>query len=505
MNFIPFFHHTIKPSIRQLFIVFCLLFSTFCFLPSAFSQVDPPLRVEFESAKDQQDYHFVSLAQQGVAVFYQNAILNADTMQWVFIHYDTNLVKKNIFKIKLPNLCQYFATDFSNNKLYLFFQKPAYKKDTLKNYLLEWNLFSDGFQLFDLVNYKSPYVTSIKVTDDYLFIIINEQKIKSIVFYNLQTDEKQTLQTTDEEITSFESFCVDTLAKTTYCCLFLKSRGGAHAELFVTDYSGAVKKRAILPFFEDLIYNSVKLAITGKDSLLLTGGYSSPKTQKQKNCYSGIFTLQFLKNRFLDLQTYTFGALLTKDSELNTKYLGETNLAMNGHLRQSNGRVFFITEVFYPEYQYTTTSSYRGYGYYGYETPTRMFAGFRYLNAYILEFNTQGLLLHEWFFPMVNVLTQSFYHLVDLYQTPNDNTLIYYVYKNEVISQFMYGQQVLAAKSAIPVVLSYKSDILEYSSNVSMQHWYDNSFLLSGYQYIKNSQRGKGKRYVFFLNKLICE
>ena len=69
----------------------------------------------------------------------------------------------------------------------------------------------------------------------------------------------------------------------------------------------------------------------------------------------------------------------------------------------------------------------------------------------------------------------------------------------------MNGKQVLGAKAAIPVALTDKTDILEYSSNIAMQHWYNNSFLLSGYQYIKNAQRGKGKRYVFFLNKLICE
>ena len=69
----------------------------------------------------------------------------------------------------------------------------------------------------------------------------------------------------------------------------------------------------------------------------------------------------------------------------------------------------------------------------------------------------------------------------------------------------MNGKQVLSPQTTIPIELTNKTDILEYSSDVSMQHWYDNKFLVSGYQYIKNTQRGKGKRYVFFLNKLVCE
>jgi len=486
-------------------LLFLLILNSQFSILNLFAQIDPPLRIELESAKDQQDYKFASLAQHGVAVFYQSAILSVDTAQWVFIHYDTNLVRTRIYKIKLPNLCQYLAADFSDNKLYLFLQKPAYKKDTLRNYLLEWNALTYDFQLFDLQNYRSPYLSSIKVADDHLFMIIDEQKTKSIVYYNYKTHDKQTLSTEDE-ITSIESFYIDTASKKTYCCLFLSSRKSSHAELITTDYSGKIKERAAFPYYEDVIYNSARITFVGRDSLLITGGYSHAKDKKQKGCYSGIYTIYFVKNKFSDITPHLFGALLVNESGGDMKYLSEPNLAMNGHVRHSNGHIFVITELFYPEYRYTTGSpSYRSFGYYGYDPPTQIFAGFRFLNAYILEFNPQGLLLNEWHFPIRNVLTQSLYHLVNLHQDKEGNTLFYYVYKDEIISQFMNGQQVIGAQAAMPIALSHKTDILEYGTHTTMQHWYNNNFLLSGYQYIKNTQRGKGKRYVLFLNKLICE
>ena len=481
----------------------CFIVSTLCFL-HAQAQIDPPLRLELESTKDQQDYKFASLSHLGVAVFYQSAILSVDTAQWVFIQYDTNLARTHIFKIKLPNLCQYLAADFSDEKLYLFLQKPAYKKDTLKNYLLEWNLLTHNFELFDLQNYKFPYLSSIKVAEDYLFITVDGQKTKSIIYYNYKTHTKQAVQFIEDEIVSIESFCINTLQKETCFCMFLKNKTGARAELFVTDYAGNIKERKPFPFYEDLIYNSAQIAFVGKDSLLLVGGYSNIKDKKPKGCYSGVYSISFANHRFSDINTYSFGALLEKDSTLNTKYLAEPNIAMNGHITQSNGKVFAIVDVFYPEYQYTS-SSYRSFGYYGYDPPTQVFSGFRFLNAYILEFTPYGSLLNEWYFPITNVLTQSLYNLVNIFQDKEENSLFYYVYRNEIISQFMNGKQVLGAKAAIPVALTDKTDILEYSSNIAMQHWYNNSFLLSGYQYIKNAQRGKGKRYVFFLNKLICE
>jgi hypothetical protein len=285
----------------------------------------------------------------------------------------------------------------------------------------------------------------------------------------------------------------------------LKNKKSSRAELFITDYSGNIKENAIFPFYTDLIYNSARIALVGKDSLLILGGYTNIQDKKPKNCYSGIYTLKFTKKGFSVMDTYTFGALLEKDSAVNKNFLQEPNLTMNGYISQSNGHIFVITDVFYPEYQYPVSTSYRGFGYYGYDPPTETFAGYRFLYAYILEFNPQGVLLNEWYFPIKNVLTKSLYNLVKLHQDEDANSLFYYVYNNEVVSQLMHGQSVLAPQTALPVELLNRTDILEYSSNVSMQHWYNNSYLLSGYQYIRNPQRGQGKRYVFFLNKLICE
>jgi hypothetical protein len=337
-------------------------------------------------------------------------------------------------------------------------------------------------------------------------MVVNEQKTKTIVYYNYKTHAKQAIQFAEDEITSIESFRVDTAVKKTYSCMFLSNKKSARAELIVTDYSGNIKERVVFPYYEDVLYNSAKATVTGKDSLLVVGGYSNSKDKKPRSCYSGIYTMQFAKNKFSDISMHPFGALLAKDAEINTKYLNEPNLAMNGHVTQSNGHIFAITEQFHTEYQHTTgSSSYRGFGYSSYDPPTRVFMGFKFSSAYILEFNAQGMLLNEWYFPIRDVLTQSLYNLVNLHQDNDGNTLFYYVHKNEVISQFMNGQQIISAQAAIPIELIHKTDIVEYSSSIFMQQWYSNKFLLSGYQYIRNTQRGKGKRYVFFLNKLICE
>jgi hypothetical protein len=370
---------------------------------------------------------------------------------------------------------------------------------------LEWNLKNNDFQLYDLQNFKNTYISSIEVADNYLFVVINEQKSKGIIHYNYRTHTKQTIQYIEDEVISIESFFVDTIGKTTGFCLFLKNKQGTRAELFVTDYSGKVKKRIVFPIYEDLIYNSAKATVTGRDSLLIMGGYSNVRDKKQSGCFSGIYTLLYSQNNFSEVRTYSFGALLSKDSAYHAKYIGEPNLAMNMHIKQSNGQFFAITEVLYPEYQYTTsTSHYRSFGYYGYDPPSYVFAGFRFLNAYILQFGTRGQLVDEWYVPFQNLLTQSVYNMIDIYQDKEGNSLFFYGNQNNIVSQFMHGRQVLAAQATMPVELLSRTDILEYSSNLSMRNWYGNRFFFFFFQYIKNLQRSI-KRYVFFMNKMICE
>jgi len=62
---------------------------------------------------------------------------------------------------------------------------------------------------------------------------------------------------------------------------------------------------------------------------------------------------------------------------------------------------------------------------------------------------------------------------------------------------------VLDKTTSIFIETSRKNDIIEYSEKLQMENWYENNFLIHGYQYLKNnSKNNKGKRYVFFVNKL---
>ena len=53
---------------------------------------------------------------------------------------------------------------------------------------------------------------------------------------------------------------------------------------------------------------------------------------------------------------------------------------------------------------------------------------------------------------------------------------------------------------------SQPRDMVDYNIDTHLTHWYDDNYLVSGYQYIVNKGKGaKAKRFVFFLNKIIYE
>ena len=82
-------------------------------------------------------------------------------------------------------------------------------------------------------------------------------------------------------------------------------------------------------------------------------------------------------------------------------------------------------------------------------------------------------------------------------------TAIFYPYNSNLSYCLINGYETIESTETIPIECLYKKDMVEYSRDLNMYNWYDNKFIISGYQQIvNNSKSAKGKRYVFFMNKL---
>jgi hypothetical protein len=169
--------------------------------------------------------------------------------------------------------------------------------------------------------------------------------------------------------------------------------------------------------------------------------------------------------------------------------------------------VLFLTELYYPEYTTTTTyNNYDPYSYYG-RTPTytNTFSGYRYVNAYITTFDTAGLLSWSYYFPFQNLITYRLMQRLSAHFL-GEETLLYYPFNTYITATLLHHATTIEPLTTINLETNYPRDMVEYSRDARITHWYGDNFLCSGYQYIRNGTKGfKSKRYVFYLNKLRYE
>lgn len=256
------------------------------------------------------------------------------------------------------------------------------------------------------------------------------------------------------------------------------------------------------PQYKGYSYKSARLVKTDSNSYLIVGTYSNETEKRNNNIHTGVYTITFNNGKFGYPNFYNYTSLKTKDAQAIVKAQGNNlNLQLViGAVYSNNQQYGFVTEVFYPEY---TTTNYYSPGSYYVSTPVSIFDGYRFLNAYITTFDQNGALLWDNYMPITNMLTQSLNPKVGLHIDSQNNGYIFYPNGSTVTSTLVHDYTVLEPILTEKLATSNPRDIVESTSQIKVERWFADSYLIYGYQTIKNPSRGKGgKRFVFFMNRL---
>jgi hypothetical protein len=472
------------------------------------AQSDPPLRIELPTAQDADDYHFTLMGKEGVMVFYEGMKVSNDSTEWVMMHYDTNLQKRYAYNIILPPQAAFRKSFYDNGKLYLLYQDVVGKKEVPKTYLSVVDIHERKAERYVLQDIpKFEIASNLKAYDNHAVFSIIVENAYLLFFYNFQTGGLQRFAVTDAAIISEQFIEIDSFNHKVLMGLgVLYGNKMAVLSVFETDYDGLLLKQVALPAFEDYVYMSMRLKQLDSSRALIIGTYNLASSRKTGAYHSGVYTLIYENSMMGYPEFFNYTNLHKKDTLKNGKIKEQAvDLQLLVSDIISNDSCFsLITEVYYPEYNYNSgyydNSSY----YYGgaYTPPQTYFVGYRYVNAYVTCFDRNGELLWDNYFPFTNILTRRLARRVSLYYTPY-GTAIFFPYNSNLTACLMNGYTVVENTETVPIECLYKKDVVEYSRDLNMYNWYDNKFIISGYQNIvNNSKSTKGKRYVFFLNKL---
>lgn len=477
-------------------------------LSSAQAEDNTPIRIEFESGKDWYEYNYLPLGDQGVMIINRGKLIHPDTVLWSFTFYDTNFVKKNNIEIKALSNLLLAGSHFSGEDYYFLFQTSSGRKVPTRSFILTGNThnidtkenqytYSEIFP--DLIS-----VSQISAVDHHLFLFSTEKENHAICFYDLAAQKVTKKIDLGNNYTEF--VVLDTASQKVLIATneYTNPDGsiGQGFMLYESNYEGSALIKTPFPQYEQYQYKSARLAKTGPGSYLIIGTYNNQTDKKPSNLHSGVYTIVYENSKINYPNFFNYTSLKTKDSKAIAK-AQNNNLNLQlviGDVYSNDQQYGFITEVYYPEY---TTTNYYAPGSYYVSTPVSTFEGYRFLNAYVTTFDKRGNLLWDHFMPINEMLTQSLDAKVGLFIDRDNNGYIYYPYGNTITSTLVNNYTILEPILTEKISSMYQKDIIESTMQIKLERWYGDTFILTGYQSIRNSNYGKsGKRFVFFMNRI---
>ena len=487
-----------KAIILTINLLFLLLRST--------AQYDAPIRIELETLKDHQDFYYNAAGKHGVFIAYEGTSQNPDSSEWVCLHYDTNLYKDYHFTVTLPAFTTYAGSTVSDHFYYLLLQKSLPKKEAVQTFLITVDLGTNLYKTEFLPDFHNGNINNLYAIDNHLAAVAtSSNKQDSIFFYHCLDGNALCLG----DIFPYKmEFCVADTFNHRWLFGLKEYKGNTDGEIFICQYDYLNKRANVRSFLSatpskgDYLYNSARAIVLNKDTTLIMGTFNTLQDRSSTNLHSGVYTLLLHQ---LDLDT----ALFYNYTNLKTAQANVTGNNLNlqlliGNTGHNDNQFSFITEVYYPEYDYTYTSYHDYYG--GYTNiPHETFAGFRFVNAYITTFGRDGKLLWDNYLPFSNILTQQPYKRVCV-DYIGDDALIFYPKANRLFYTLVNGYDVLGKTDYVSIETNQPRDAVDYNIDTRLEHWYDSNYLVSGYQYIVNKGKSaKAKRFVFFMNKIVYE
>ncbi|MDL2296562.1 hypothetical protein LJC37_01260 [Bacteroidales bacterium OttesenSCG-928-E04] len=463
------------------------------------------MRVEIELPRDATDYKTIPVGENGVIIFYEGQGTHIDSATWVFIQYDTNLVKQKSHVIKTPANLVYNIATHEGEKMHLFLLDKFQKKTTLNSYFLTLNFATGEYNLATIEGFYDENINFAKKVNDNFFLISYLKRNYDVYHYDAKLNQIHTLKFGKEYIQSIEFCEVDTFMRRISWGMVLElSSNNTVMHYIETDYSGSIISKLPFPRYTGYSYMTARMMIIDSTQSLVIGTYIDDEDKRKSLLPTGIYTMRMIDHTLQDPDFFSDTQIKSNDSTVAKPVKKDQNLqALVGNIKRTNGNYTLVTEIFYPEYEYT--SSNYGYDpfYYGTRsTPTTNFLGYRFLHANIITFDENGQLIWSQHMPFRNVLTLNLFPRISTFQFEN-NTVIYYIF-NATLSYMMVNRHtVIEPVTSKNIILSNSNEAVDYSRNVQINNWYGNYFLVSGYQNLKGKSRSsKTKRYVFYMNKM---
>lgn len=513
------------------------------------------MRVEIDAKSGFDDYKLITYNNNGLLLFYRNNKMTNDGFyKWYFSFYDTQLKETWNIEENISARYKIIKTNNDENNLYMLFERLG-RSDKLPElifYIL--NINTHKFETHQIFTKDKCVITQFEVLDDKLLM----------AGYKYPGNSKFVLQTlysftfvplfTGSTVVKYQPYIAHyDIKNKQYKVIESSYKSQAYVKevnkdkkrkVFSVAIKNFVSKNVSILHIVNISTDGTKLssvpieikefgrkAATAKVSYLSNGSqlaigtYNNLKGRKANPAFSGfdedatgIYVSKINNNLVEKINCFNFSELKSFYKSISQRTA--MNISKRSMNKKAKGKEYsleysiilhdiidrdsnfiLIAETYYPEFRNVTYTNFDMYGY-PYTQTYSVFEGYRYTNALILCFDSNGNLLWDNNIEMWDVLS---YNLKEKVKAlfDEDEILLTYSSNGSIAFKIIQGNKVIENKDKIEIATGNKNDKLIEDYNSDLEYWYDDFFISFGLQHIKNADgRQKNKRTVFYLNKI---
>jgi hypothetical protein len=529
------------------------------------AQSGSTLRLEIPAPAGSAPFNYVTDGESGVCIFYPTINeTGKDSVSWSFMMVDDQLKELWHKQVPLHKDVTFLKSLATNEAIYLLFHDTKRNKDANIFVFMIIPKFRLITEHRGMIPDKAE-VIDFELSNSFALIGYNNRKGQpGIIGFSLVTGEKRTYEITSEKDALLLDISVDTARKeifATYKIQFSSSKN----HLFVNQYNSPGALEKTFDFTEQVErrnFNSAQYLPMGEGIGIVAGtyGHNVSNTRRQYDYYDyyynnyyynyyspynlrqsnydansdktpisdGYFTTSVNNGIANKIKYYNFSGFsnafkyITDPSALRirTKTIKKAdrtddnepfdtrddndktmNLRLIAHdIVLNNGQFIIVSEAYSPEYHTNTQMS---YDYYGRSFPTsyQVFDGFRYSHAFVAGFDSVGNMVWNNGMEMRDIITKYQNRKLNcLFE--NDEIVLFYNANNKVAYKTIKGSSIVENTSytALTPLRGTDQPMDEYLGTI--EYWYDEYFIATGYQTIRNNYLESNKRNVFYINKM---
>ena len=417
----------------------------------------------------------------------------------------------------------------SDSFIYYLIDKQRYEYE-----IIRLNLNNGDMKIINYNKILKATYTEICAAKNVILLGGEAENNPVVLHLDIETGKQQVLPSLVQKSTYLAGLEIDTENDMILAIVAGKYSSYKYSFFYFYGLDAKLRYNVTIPDNKDYNLQTFRPLITGKDEVLVFGTYSSPKWKRSQGIYSlkiknkkengfRFYDFSYLNNFFNNLSEKRQEKMTEKVKRARKKGspIRYGNDYFMSPLRVEENRIYFSLEGYNPVYQNNNNTL--PYGTLGspymiggsriynnrlgnrniWQNPTNqnVTTTYKYEQGMVCSFDKDGKLLWDNQFDFDDFETNKIFPFFS-YSVQNDTVALFRLDEEELFYKQTLKSQEQSLISEYEVPRRDSLDMIINRADEILMHWYNDVYLISGYQVIRNEVYIPARRKVFYFTRL---